>query len=76
MFFKNTGNATNATFVEMMGADNLFNAIDVGAAAAPIFVDVDRDGDQVDPLVLPETKSHTDDTSNTSIYSISLNIEF
>ena len=47
MFFKNVGNATNATYIEMTGANSLFNAVDVGAAASPIFVDVDRDGDQV-----------------------------
>lgn len=47
MFFKNVGTATNATYIEMTGANSLFNAVDVGAAASPIFVDVDRDGDQV-----------------------------
>jgi len=61
MFYKNTGTATNATYVEMTGANSLFHAVDVGAAASPVFVDIDRDGDKV-PLpitaLLPSLTLH------------------
>ena len=48
--FKNTGSATNPTFVEQTGTDNLFNGLNVGSATIPTFghsvpIFFDTDGD-------------------------------
>ena len=44
-YFKNTGTARVATFVQQTGASNLFNGIDVGDRSTINFVDLDHDGD-------------------------------
>ncbi|MBN1146958.1 MAG: VCBS repeat-containing protein, partial [Anaerolineales bacterium] len=44
-YYKNTGHATNPTFITQAGTDNPFNGVDVGAVSHPAFVDADGDGD-------------------------------
>ncbi|HMF14341.1 MAG TPA: VCBS repeat-containing protein, partial [Gemmataceae bacterium] len=43
-YFKNTGSATNPVFTPQTGTANPFNAINVGAIAAPALGDVDGNG--------------------------------
>ncbi|MBR8826407.1 MAG: VCBS repeat-containing protein [Gomphosphaeria aponina SAG 52.96 = DSM 107014] len=44
-YFKNTGNSSNPKFVEVTGAGNPFNGIDVGYSSTPTLVDINGDGD-------------------------------
>lgn len=45
-FYRNTGSPGGAaTFVAVTGSDNPMNGFAVGAGAAPLFIDVDQDGD-------------------------------
>ncbi|MEL6940039.1 MAG: FG-GAP-like repeat-containing protein [Cyanobacteria bacterium J06598_1] len=44
-YFQNTGTLSNPVFTEQTGGANPFNGIDVGIYSAPIFADVDADGD-------------------------------
>ena len=44
-FYRNDGNATSANFMEVTGAGNPFNGVDVGFNSAPALVDIDNDGD-------------------------------
>ncbi|MHB8745256.1 MAG: FG-GAP-like repeat-containing protein [Gammaproteobacteria bacterium] len=43
-FFKNTGTATSPLFTELTGSANPLNGVNVGARAAPAFVDIDGNG--------------------------------
>jgi hypothetical protein len=45
-YFKNTGTPTAPIFIEQTGGANPLNGIDVGYGSAPVFVDIDGDGDQ------------------------------
>ncbi|WP_457651967.1 T9SS type A sorting domain-containing protein [Rhodocaloribacter sp.] len=45
-FFENTGDANNPAFVEVTGAGNPFDGVDVGSFSALAFVDIDADGDR------------------------------
>ncbi len=44
-YMENTGSATSALFVTRTGADNPFNGFSAGNRAAPVFGDIDQDGD-------------------------------
>jgi len=44
-YYENTGNAAEAVFTPMTGADNPLDGVDVGRKSTPTFVDVDDDGD-------------------------------
>ncbi|MGL4637046.1 MAG: beta strand repeat-containing protein [Beijerinckiaceae bacterium] len=44
-YFRNTGTAVAPTFTEQVGVANPFNGIDVDFDSAPIFADLDSDGD-------------------------------
>jgi uncharacterized protein (DUF2141 family) len=44
-YFQNTGSAINPKFIERTGNLNPFTSIDVGSYSAPIFADLDGDGD-------------------------------
>lgn len=44
-FYRNTGSATNPTFILVAGAGNPFDGVEVGTYASPVFVDLDGDGD-------------------------------
>jgi hypothetical protein len=44
-YYKNTGHATNPTFITQIGTYNPFNGVDVGAVSHPAFFDADGDGD-------------------------------
>ncbi|MEM7621321.1 MAG: FG-GAP-like repeat-containing protein, partial [Pseudomonadota bacterium] len=44
-YFENTGTNSTPTFVERTGSANPFNGIDIGDRSAPVFVDIDNDGD-------------------------------
>ncbi|MBZ0112522.1 MAG: FG-GAP-like repeat-containing protein [Thermoanaerobaculia bacterium] len=44
-YFENTGASTRPSFVGLSGAANPFQGIDVGYAATPELVDLDKDGD-------------------------------
>jgi Ca2+-binding RTX toxin-like protein len=44
-YFQNTGTAAAPVFVELIGAANPYDGIDVGSQSAPNFVDADNDGD-------------------------------
>ncbi|MDX1905922.1 MAG: FG-GAP-like repeat-containing protein [Bacteroidia bacterium] len=43
-YFRN-GSATAANFTVVTGGTNPFNGIDVGSGSAPVFIDLDNDGD-------------------------------
>ncbi|MEJ6479856.1 VCBS domain-containing protein [Nostoc punctiforme UO1] len=43
--YKNTGTATNPTYLEQTGTANPFNGIDVGSNSSPTLADIDGDGD-------------------------------
>lgn len=45
-FYRNTGTISSPTFIAQTGTNNPFNGVDVGFSAAPVFVDIDNDGDQ------------------------------
>ncbi|MEP6948918.1 MAG: T9SS type A sorting domain-containing protein [Ginsengibacter sp.] len=45
-YYKNTGSATAPVFTLQTAADNPFNLVDIGGYAAPVFVDIDGDGDK------------------------------
>ena len=45
-YFKNTGTAAAPIFIEQTGGANPLNAVSVGYGSAPVFVDIDGDGDQ------------------------------
>jgi len=49
-FFENSGSAASAVYVERFGAADPFDGLDVGELAAPVFGDLDGDGD-LDALV-------------------------
>jgi hypothetical protein len=44
-YYKNTGHATNPTFISQTGIDNPFHGVDIGAVSHPAFVDAEGDGD-------------------------------
>ena len=44
-YFENTGGATSPAFVQRSGTLNPFNGVNIGAASAPSFADLDEDGD-------------------------------
>ncbi len=44
-YYENTGSASSATFTERTGSDNPFDGIDFGKNSAPVFADIDDDGD-------------------------------
>ncbi len=44
-YYRNDGDHENPNFNLITGADNPFNALDVGVASAPAFADIDNDGD-------------------------------
>ena len=44
-YYKNTGSSTVPVFTQQTGAANPFNGVDVGDYSAPVFVDIDGDGD-------------------------------
>ena len=44
-YYENTGSASSATFTERTGSDNPFDGIDFGDDSAPVFADIDNDGD-------------------------------
>lgn len=44
-YLRNDGTATNPSFVDVIGAMNPFNGVDVGQRSAPTFGDIDGDGD-------------------------------
>lgn len=44
-YYRNDGNAADADFTRVTGAENPFNGLDFGFDAAPFFVDIDDDGD-------------------------------
>ncbi len=45
-FYRNIGNAHVLTHIEITGATNPLNGIDIGSLSTPHFVDLDGDGDQ------------------------------
>ncbi len=45
-FFRNDGTTSSPIFLEVTGSSNPFNGVDVGNFAAPVFVDIDNDGDR------------------------------
>jgi hypothetical protein len=45
-FYRNTGTAASPAFSSVIGAGNPLNGVDVGDYAAPIFKDIDNDGDK------------------------------
>ncbi len=45
LFFQNDGTANSPMLNEVSGAGNPFDGVDVGANAAPFFVDIDNDSD-------------------------------
>ncbi|BAZ12675.1 YD repeat-containing protein [Calothrix sp. NIES-4071] len=45
-YYKNTGSATNPSYVAQTGTANPFNSIDVGLLSSPAFADLDGDGDR------------------------------
>ena len=44
-FLKNMGTATDPAFEKQFGSDNVVSFIDVGFESAPVFTDIDADGD-------------------------------
>ena len=44
-YFENTGSAASPTMTARIGVDNPFDGIDVGDNSAPVFADIDNDGD-------------------------------
>ncbi len=44
-YYRNDGDHENPNFTMITGADNPFDALDVGVASAPAFADIDNDGD-------------------------------
>jgi hypothetical protein len=42
-YYRNNG---NGTFAKLIGANNPFNLVDIGSYSAPVFADLDKDGDQ------------------------------
>ncbi|WP_456429450.1 T9SS type A sorting domain-containing protein [Rhodocaloribacter sp.] len=44
-FLKNTGTVTDPAFEKQFGSDNVVSFIDVGFESAPVFSDIDADGD-------------------------------
>ncbi len=68
--FQNTGTASQASFVEVTGADNPFSGIDVGLRSAPSFADLDGDGDMDAFLGANDTFLHQFEAHSTGPYAI------
>ena len=45
-YYRNDGNATDPSFIQLTGASNPFDGVDVGFDAAPTLADLDNDGDK------------------------------
>ena len=55
-YYENTGTRSQPNFTERTGAANPLDGIDVDYASAPVFADLDRDGDL--DLILGEREGH------------------
>ncbi|MDJ0609183.1 MAG: cadherin domain-containing protein [Kiloniellales bacterium] len=44
-YYENTGDSSSPTFTQQTGASNPFDGVDIGSNSAPVFADLDGDGD-------------------------------